>query len=56
MGLQTDYEQMEQRRAIGEQLKAIGPRAGIRFDGQRQSGGNSSRCMIQNVRRSESLL
>ena len=27
MGLQTDYELMEQRRKIGEQLKAIRPRA-----------------------------
>jgi antitoxin HigA-1 len=27
MGLQTDYELMERRRKIGEQLKAIRPRA-----------------------------
>lgn len=27
MGLQTDYELMERRRTIGEQLKAIRPRA-----------------------------
>lgn len=27
LGLQTDYELMERRRAIGEQLKAIQPRA-----------------------------
>ena len=27
MGLQTDYELMERRRQVGEQLKAIRPRA-----------------------------